>query len=101
MLNGSVTNPAGRPGWLAGIEYGMLLQPTPVCGLQPGGGLLEFAAPLVLNSTPAEAVVPFEITALLMKLEAIPSCIQTPRPDQPATVLPLRSSAMLTWRSSQ
>ena len=38
------------------------------CGVQPGGGDGGHGAPSVLNSTPAEAVVSFEITVLLTNL---------------------------------
>src|SRR5579864_171255 len=95
MLRGSVTRPAGS----GPVVVGMLLQPAPVCGLQPGGGLLEFAAPPVLNSTPAEAVVSFEITVLLMKLEAIASWMETPPPVHPATLLAMMLLVMLTWNT--
>src|SRR4029077_20026599 len=97
MLNGSVTRPAGS----GPVVVGMLLQPVPVCGLHPGGGLREFAAPPVCNSTPAEAVVSFEITVLLMKLEAIASCIDTPPPVHPATLLAIMLLVMLTWNTLQ
>ncbi len=57
------------------------------CGLHPIGGADELTAPSVLNSTPAEAVVSFITTVLLMKRTFSASCIDTPPPSQPATLL--------------
>src|SRR5512139_4179517 len=58
-----------------------------VVGVQPGGGTAARGAPRVLNSTPAEAVVSLEITVLLMNFTASASCIDTPPPSHPATLL--------------
>ena len=54
---------------------------------QPGGGAEELIAPSVLNSTPADAVVSFDTTVLLTKVTFSASCIDTPPPSQPATLL--------------
>src|SRR6201999_2097641 len=55
-------------------------------GSHPGGGVLACGAPSVLNSTPAEAVVSFEATVLLMNFTFKASCRDTPPPSQPATL---------------
>src|SRR5712664_2429636 len=57
-----------------------------VLGSQPGGGVLAFGAPTVLNSTPAEAVVSFDAMVLLMMLTFSASWRETPPPSQPATL---------------
>src|SRR6266481_387086 len=57
-----------------------------VLGSQPGGGVLAFGAPTVLNSTPAEAVVSFDAMVLLMMLTFSASWRETPPPSQPVTL---------------
>src|SRR5512139_3019895 len=69
------------------IQLGSCGRVGSVVGVQPGGGTAARGAPRVLNSTPAEAVVSFEITVLLMNRTFSASCIDTPPPSQPATLL--------------
>ena len=56
-------------------------------GVQPGGGAEELIAPSVLNSTPADAVVSLDATVLLTNVTFNASCIDTPPPSHPATLL--------------
>src|SRR5512139_3723235 len=56
-------------------------------GVHPGGGTAASGAPRVLKSTPADAVVSLEITVLLTKRTFRASCIDTPPPSHPATLL--------------
>src|SRR5437660_3838629 len=65
-------------------------------GSQPGGGTVENEAPLVSNSTPAEDVVSFETTVLLLKLTRTALWSETPPPAQPATLLAITLLVMLT-----
>src|SRR6267142_2409011 len=61
---------------------------TPEARPGPGGGnaAIRFGECCIV-STPAEAVVSLETTVLLMKLSFNASCIDTPPPSQPATLL--------------
>src|ERR1700694_5450191 len=56
-------------------------------GTQPGGGADELIAPSGLKSTPADAVVSLDTTVLLTNVTFSASCIDTPPPSQPATLL--------------
>src|SRR5438270_12659969 len=73
------TSPAA---WFVEVVTG-LLQPAPELGLHPGGGTLPSGACSVLNKTPAEAVVSFATTVLLMKSTFKASCREIPPPSQP------------------
>src|ERR1700732_1293951 len=55
-------------------------------GRHPGGGEAALIAPRVLNSTPADAVVSFEATVLLVNTVLNESCKDTPPPSHPATL---------------
>src|SRR6478735_6235083 len=66
------------------------------CGVQPGGGTADIGAPSVLNSTPALAVVSFDITVLLMMETRSASCSEMPPPSQPATLLVMMLLVMRT-----
>src|ERR1700675_892721 len=79
-----VTSPAGSGPELV---IAVLVQPTPVEGSQPGGGVLAFGAFTVSNSTPAEAVESLEATVLFRKSTITASWIDTPPPFQPETLL--------------
>src|SRR6266550_1222022 len=72
------------------------MHPVPVVGSQPGGGRLTYGAPIVLNSTPEEAVVSLATTVLLMKLTFNASCSETPPPSQPATLSAMMLLVTLT-----
>src|SRR6185369_3141153 len=80
-----VTNPDGWSVEVVVVPAHDALGSLP--GLQFGGGVEAKADPSVLNSTPAEAVVSFEITVLLTNLTLNASCRETPPPSQPATLL--------------
>ena len=56
-------------------------------GSQPGGGTVANEAPAVSQSTPADEVVSFEVTVLLLKLTLTALWSDTPPPVQPATLL--------------
>src|SRR6267143_5348041 len=79
-----VSNPAG---WKFDIVIGWL-HPVGLTGsgVQPGGGMLLFAAPSVSNSTPAEAVESLSTTVLFLKSTFTASWIDAPPPAQPATL---------------
>src|SRR4029077_5915153 len=79
----SVSSPDG---WKFDVVTG-LVHPAPVLELQPGGATVPLGAPSVSKSTPAEAVVSFETTVLLMKLTRTASSSDTPAPAHPATLL--------------
>src|ERR1700693_1863537 len=53
-------------------------------------------APRVLKSTPAEAVVSFDMIVLLTRLTTSASCRDTPAPSQPATLLAMMLLVTLT-----
>ncbi len=84
-----VTRPAGcGPCGALGIRHSVF------CGFigsgvgtQPGGGAEELIAPSVLNSAPADAVVSLDATVLLTNVTFNASCIDTPAPSHPATLL--------------
>src|ERR1700674_3303784 len=84
----SVTNPAGRKEDLV-IEVleQLLVALGNEFGSQPGGGTVENEAPEVSKSTPADDVVSFEATVLLLKLTRTALWSETPPPVQPATLL--------------
>src|SRR6476646_636517 len=50
-------------------------------------GALPSGAPMVLNSTPEDAVVSLDMIVLLIMFTTSASCSETPAPSQPATLL--------------
>ncbi len=70
----------GPCGASATRQFGLCGRLGSVCGVQPGGGVLDMIAPSVLNSTPAEAVVSLVATVLLTMLTFNASCRDTPPP---------------------
>src|SRR5882757_3257162 len=83
-----VTKPAGcgMCGAFVSIQFGFCGCDGSGVGKHPGGGEAASIAPRVLNSTPAEAVVSFEATVLLVNTVLNESCKDTPAPSHPATL---------------
>src|SRR5262245_12798330 len=95
---GIVTRPAA---WfvevLTGLsQFGFCGCDGSAVGVQPGGGVAPSGAPRVLKSTPAEAVVSFDITVLLMNRTRSASCSDTPAPSHPATLFTMMLFVMVT-----
>src|SRR5437660_11240027 len=84
-----------------------MLTSPPTCGqdavpaafLQFTPWVLAKGAPMVSNSTPAEAVLSLCITVLLTKFTASESSRETPPPSQPATLLTMM--LLVTWTEFQ
>src|SRR3984893_6108679 len=83
-----VTKPAGRGmcGPFASRQFGFCGCVGSGVGRHPGGGEAALIAPKVLNRTPAEAVVSFDATVLLVNTVLKESCKDTPAPSHPATL---------------
>src|SRR5260370_38110200 len=83
-----VTKPAGcgMAGALLSMQFAFCGCVGSGVGRHPGGGEGALIAPKVLNSTPAEAVVSFEATVLLVNTVLNESCKDTPAPSHPATL---------------
>src|SRR6202023_4060547 len=82
--------------WMDTMPAGCGADCVPQFAVQVGPLLLAMGAPKVLNSTPEEAVVSFDMMVLLTRLTANASCSDTPAPSQPATLLTMMLLVTLT-----
>src|SRR6516164_11293831 len=89
-LCGTLATPA-----ICGVEVVTQLEVLPL----GHHGLLDRGAPSVLNSTPDEAVVSFDMIVLLTIEAAIASCSEMPAPSQPATLLAMM--LLVSWTEFQ
>ena len=95
----SCTSVANPDGWFVDVVIDELLHAGgggTIVGSQPGGGVLALGAPPASNSTPAEAVVSFDATVLLIKSMPIALWMEIPPPAHPATLLAMMLLVTLT-----
>src|SRR5579862_173711 len=88
-LLGTLTRPAG---W----GQDAVLGPVGPFWTQLPAGALDWGAPMLVASTPDEAVESLEAMVLFIRFTTSESCKDKPAPSQPATLLEMMLLVMLT-----